>query len=336
MLDVLTAPFMLRALLAAAITGLAAPAVGTYLVQRRLSLMGDGIGHVCVTGVALGLVTGTSPTLTALVVAVLGALLIELIRASGRASGDVALALLFYGGIAGGLVLVSLAGGGAFALQSYLFGSITTVSNVDVWITAVLGLVVLVLAVTLRPQLFAVSYDEAFARTAGLSVATYNVLISVLAAVSVAVAMRTVGLLLVSALMVIPVATAQQFARGFRVTLVLATVLGLVAAVLGLGVSAFADVPPGATIVLVALVGFIATWPLGVLVARRRRLQVPFPVEPVPVVDDQHLRQSHDEEEHVHQHGPGCGHPAVEHGDHVDYIHDGHRHAVHGGHYDEH
>jgi zinc transport system permease protein len=332
MFDVLTAPFMVRALLAAAVTGLAAPAVGTYLVQRRLSLMGDGIGHICVTGVALGLVTGTSPTWTAIAIAVLGALLIELIRVSGRASGDVALALLFYGGIAGGLVLVSLAGGGASALQGYLFGSITTVSQSDVVVTAALALVVLVLCVALRPQLFSVSYDEAFARTSGLPVSAYNVLISVLAAVSVSVAMRTVGLLLVSALMVIPVATAQQFARGFRVTLALATVLGLFAAVIGLGASAFVDIPPGATIVLVALAGFVATWPVGVVIARRRRLRVPFPADLDPHPEGVHSEAG----AHGHQHGPGCGHPAVEHGDHVDYLHDGHRHATQGGHYDEH
>ena len=94
-MDLLLAPFMIRALIAAAVTGLAAPAVGTYLVQRRLSLMGDGIGHICVTGVALGLLTGTSPTFMAVVVAVVGALLIELIRSTGKATGDVALALLF-------------------------------------------------------------------------------------------------------------------------------------------------------------------------------------------------------------------------------------------------
>ena len=117
MWELLYAPFMIRAIIAAAVTGLAAPGVGTYLVQRRLSLMGDGIGHITVTGVALGLLTGTSPTFTAVVVAVIGALLIELIRASGRASGDLALALLFYGGIAGGLVLVQMACNRAFGLQ---------------------------------------------------------------------------------------------------------------------------------------------------------------------------------------------------------------------------
>jgi zinc transport system permease protein len=329
MLDILVSPFMLRAFLAAAVTGLSAPAVGTYLVQRRLSLMGDGIGHICVTGVALGLITGASPTITAILVAAAGAFLIELIRSTGRASGDVALALLFYGGIAGGLVLVSFAGNGAFALQGYLFGSITTISATDVWTAVALAAVVVLLALALLPQLFAVANDEDYARSAGMPVRFYNLLIAVLAAVTITVAMRTVGLLLVSALMVVPVATAQQFARGFRVTMLGAMAVGAVAALVGVTTSAFVDVPPGATIVLVSLAGFVLTAPVGTVVQRRRRRRVPFPLEQPPahrLVD----------EPHGHEHGPGCGHEAVEHGDHVDYIHDGHRHAVHGGHYDEH
>ena len=171
-MDLFLQPFMLRALVAAAVTGLAAPAVGTYLVQRRLSLMGDGIGHVCVTGVALGLLTGTSPTLTAVVVAIVGAFLIELIRSSGKATGDVALALLFYGGIAGGLLLGPLGGNGIFALQQYLFGSITTIS-----LPAVVASVRYwplwcwwCLWFALLPQLFSVANDEDFARTTGLPV----------------------------------------------------------------------------------------------------------------------------------------------------------------------
>lgn len=329
MFDILFSDFMVRALLAGAATGLAAPAVGTYLVQRRLSLLGDGIGHITVTGVALGLLTGTSPTLTAVVVAILGALAIELIRSTGKTSGDVALALIFYGGIAGGLVLVSFAGQGAFALQSYLFGSIVSISDTDVWVSIGLAAVVITLCVALRPQLFSVANDEDYARTAGLKVGFYNVLISVLAAVSVSVAMRTVGLLLVSALMVIPVATAQQFARGFRATMYAAMAAGLLAAVGGITTTAYVDTPPGATIVLVSLLGFTVTAPIGLLVQRRRRARVPFEMPEEP-------EQQRVVEPHRHQHGPGCGHLAVEHGDHVDYIHDGHRHAVHGGHYDEH
>ena len=328
-MDILLAPFMVRALIAAAVTGLAAPAVGTYLVQRRLSLMGDGIGHVAVTGVALGLLTGTSPTVTAVIVSVIGALLIELIRASGKATGDVALALLFYGGISGGLLLVSLAGNGVFALQQYLFGSITTISASAVTVSVMLAGLVLLVSFALLPQLFSVANDEDYARTTGLKVQLYNVVISVLAAVTVSVAMRTVGLLLISALMIIPVATAQQFSRGFRVTMLGAMLAGTFAALAGVSLSAFADVPPGATIVLVSLAGFALTFPLGLVVQRRRRTRVPFPV-------DLAAPGREVEESHGHDHGPGCGHPAVEHGDHVDYIHDGHRHAVHGGHYDEH
>jgi zinc transport system permease protein len=326
--------FMVRALLAAVFTGLAAPAVGTYLVQRRLALMGDGIGHISVTGVALGLLTGSSPTVTAVVVAVLGATLIELIRSAGRTSGDVALALLFYGGIAGGVLITGLAGQSAATLNSYLFGSITTISASDVWVTVGLAAVVIAIAVGLSPQLFAVAQDQEFARVAGLNVRFYNLLVSVMAAVTVTVAMRTVGLLLVSALMVVPVATTQQLTQGFRVTLAAAMGLGTVAALAGVTVSAYVDVAPGATIVLLALAGFVVAYPLGLWLRRRRRLSAPFveqpPGYPVP---EEHTVVG---EEHAHVHGEACGHPAVPHGDHVDYVHDGHRHAVHGSHYDEH
>ena len=332
-MSLLTYDFMVRALLGALFTGLAAPAVGTYLVQRRLALMGDGIGHVAVTGVALGLLTGTSPTLTAVVVAVLGAVVIEVIRETGHTSGDVALALLFYGGIAGGVLITGLAGQSAATLNTYLFGSITTISWPDVWVTLALAAVVVVLALGLAPQLFAVAQDQEFAHVAGLNVRLYNLMVSVMAAVTVTVAMRTVGLLLVSALMVVPVATAQQLTRAFRTTLLAAMALGMLASVGGVVVSANLDVAPGATIVLLALAGFLAAYPIGLLLRRRRRLAQPFDE---PHADHHTVAHTVTWEDHTHAHGEDCGHPAVRHGDHVDYVHDGHRHASHGGHYDEH
>ena len=331
-MDLLAYDFMQRALVAALVTGLAAPSVGTYLIQRRLALMGDGIGHVAVTGVALGLLTGTSPVWMAVIVSVLGAVLIEVIRERGHANGDVALALLFYGGLAGGVLITGLAGQSASILQEFLFGSITTVSNADVLVTVALAAVVIVICVGLAPQLFAVAQDQEFARVAGLNVRFYNVLVAVLAAVSVSVAMRTVGLLLVSALMVVPVATAQQVTKSFRSTLGLAMVLGMVASVGGLLVSGYASyqaqVAPGPTIVLLSLAGFILTWPIGIYLRRRQVLTAPFD----PVQPDEHDVT----ETHPHVHGDNCGHLAVPHGDHVDYVHDGHRHASHGEHYDEH
>lgn len=278
--------FMQRALLAALFTGLAAPAVGTYLVQRRLALMGDGIGHVAVTGVALGLLTGTSPTWTAVLVAVLGAALIELIRERGHTHGDVALALLFYGGLAGGVLLTGIGGSSASRLQQYLFGAITSIGVTDVLITMALAAVVVVVCLGLSPQLFAVAQDQDFARVAGVRVRLYNLLVAVLAAVSVTVAMRTVGLLLVSALMVVPVATAQQLTRSFRTTIAAAMALGVVASLGGLVISAFAsyraDVAPGPTIVLLALACFAVTWPIGAGLRHRQRLRSPSPVAPEP------------------------------------------------------
>jgi zinc transport system permease protein len=334
-MDIFSYPFLVRALLAAVFTGLAAPAVGTYLVQRRLALMGDGIGHVAVTGVALGLLTGTSPTITAVVVAVVGSVLIEVIREKGRTNGDVALALLFYGGIAGGVMLTGLGGQSAATLNTYLFGSIITISPVDVWVTVGLALVVIVVAVGLSPQLFAVAQDQEFAQVAGLNVRLYNLLVAVMAAVTVTVAMRTVGLLLVSALMVVPVATSQQLTRGFRPTLLLAMGLGTLASLGGVVTSAYVEVAPGATIVLLALAGFVVAWPIGLLVRHQQRLAAPFATD---LDDELALGSEHTvvPENHQHQHGADCGHPAVPHGDHVDYVHDGHRHAPHGSHYDEH
>lgn len=332
-MSLLAYDFVVLGLLGALFTGLSAPAVGTYLVQRRLALMGDGIGHIAVTGVALGLITSTSPTLTAVVVATLGAVLIEVIREKGHASGDVALAMLFYGGIAGGVLLTGLGGQSASQLNSYLFGSITTLSATDVWATVALAAVVVVLAVGLSPQLFAVAQDQEFAKVAGLNVRLYNVMVAVMAAVTVTVAMRTVGLLLVSALMVVPVATAQQVTRGFRATLVAAMALGTLAAVAGFLTSAYIDVAPGATIVLFALVGFMLAWPVGAILRRRQRMQAPFASTAAAGRDTDHTVVP---EDHEHEHGEDCGHPAVPHDDHVDYVHDGHRHAPHGSHYDEH
>ena len=328
-MSLLSHDFMQRALLAALLTGLAAPAVGTYLVQRRLALMGDGIGHVALTGVALGLLTGWAPVWTAVAAATVGAVAIEFVRARGRASADVALAMLFYGGIAGGVLLTGLAGSTAATLNTYLFGSITTVSVTDLWVIVALAAVVLALCVGLQPQLFAVCQDEEYARVAGLRVRAYNVLIAVMAAVTVTVAMRTVGLLLVSALMVVPVATAQQVTRGFRVTFALALVLGVLPSLTGVVFSYYVDVAPGASIVVIALVGFGLAWPLGTLLRRRRFRRADG--------EDPRLAGAHvTAEEHAHQHSEQCGHPAVEHEGHTDYLHDGHLHAAHGRHYDEH
>ncbi|MFH9661175.1 metal ABC transporter permease [Streptomyces sp. NPDC017248] len=270
-MDFLNYAFMQRALLAAVLVGITAPAVGIYLVQRRQALMGDGIGHVAMTGVGLGFLLSTSPVWMATAVSVLGAVLMELIRWYGRTRGDIALAMLFYGGMAGGVMLINLAPGGSNAnLTSYLFGSLSTVSPSDVTAIVVLAAFVLLVTLGLRRQLFAVSQDEEFARVTGLPVRALNLLTAVTAAVTVTVAMRVVGLLLVSALMVVPVAAAQQLSRSFAVTFALAVAIGVAVTVGGTVTSYYQDVPPGATIVLLTIAAFIALTALATPLARRR------------------------------------------------------------------
>lgn len=271
MTEMLSYDFMQRALLAALLVGVTAPAVGIYLVQRRQAIMGDGIGHVALTGVALGFLLSTSPVWTAVLVAALGSVGMELIRSYGRTRGDVALALLFYGGISGGIMLINLTPGESNAsLNTYLFGSITTVSESDLVTITVLAVLVVLVAFGLRRQLFAVCQDEEFAKVTGLPVRWLNLLLAVTAAVTVTVAMQVVGLLLVSALMVVPVVAAQQLTRGFAVTLALAVGFGVLVTLSGTVTSYYAAVPAGAGTVLLAIALFGLTSVAAVPLARRR------------------------------------------------------------------
>jgi zinc transport system permease protein len=269
--EILDYDFMRRALLAAVLIGIAAPVVGTFIVQRKLALLGDGIGHIALTGVALGLITSTSPVLTAVIVSALGAIAIEFLRSRGRTGADVALALLFYGGIAGGVLLTNLAPGGSTAnLLAYLFGSISSVSAQDLYVIVGLVLGVLTVIALFGRELFLLCQDEEVARASGLPVRFLSLLLAVTAAMTVVVAMRVVGLLLVSALMVVPVAAAQQITRGFKATVGLAMVFGVVSAVGGLYAGFQRDLSPGPAIVLLALAVFVGAVTVGRLFRRRR------------------------------------------------------------------
>lgn len=269
-MDLFDHAFMQRALIAAALVGVTAPAIGTYLVQRRQAVMGDGLGHVAMTGVALGFVLNTSPVWMATLVAVVGAVGMELIRSRGRTSGDIALAMLFYGGLAGGVMIINVGGGSTTNLLSAMFGSITTVAAEDVTAMAILAAFVLAVTVGLRRQLFAVCQDEEFAKVTGLPVRALNLLMAVTAAVTVTVAMRIVGLLLVSAMMVIPVAAAQRLTRGFAATLGLAVAISLAVSLTGTATTYYVNAPSGAMIVLLAIAVFMALTALSAPLARRR------------------------------------------------------------------
>src|SRR5918995_2514105 len=252
----LDSEFMQLAFAIGAIVGLLAPAVGFFLVQRQQSLIGDGIGHVAFAGVAAGTLLGVSPVASALVASVAGATAIEWLRARRHAAGDQALALVFYTGIALGVVLISLAGALNVNLFAFLFGSILTVTRTDLALVAVLGVGGLATVGLLYRALSGVVLDEEGARVAGVPIGALNVAVAILAALTVALSMRVVGILLIAALMVLPVIAASRVAWSMRSTILLAMAIGLASVLLGLTIAYYADLPPGGTIVLVAAGAF--------------------------------------------------------------------------------
>lgn len=251
--------YMQLALVAGLVVGACAPLIGAFLVQKRMSLLGDGIGHLAFAGVAAGLLAGIWPIWTALVAAVVGAIAIEWLRSHGRASADLALALSFYGGIALAAVLASRAEAGSTNVVPYLFGSILTVTASDVRVVVALGVVIVASIALTGRALFAVILDEESARVAGLPVDRLHTVLSVLTAVTIVAAMRVVGVLLVAALMVLPVATSRLVAPSFRATVIGGVAAGATSVVLGLWAARAWELAPGGSIVLTAVAAFAVT-----------------------------------------------------------------------------
>jgi zinc transport system permease protein len=248
--------FMHRALVACVAVGVFAPMIGTFLVQKRLSLIGDGIGHVAFAGVGAGVIAGTAPIWTALAFAVAGALGVEWLRGRRRASGDVALAILFYSGIALGVVLLSLGDGLNANVLSYLFGQPLTVDDAEVVVIVGIGGAIVLAVLAVRRPLFSVVTDETWSRVAGLPVDLLNGMLAVATAAAVVAAMRIVGILLVAAMMVLPVATAQLVARSFRGTVWLSVGVGVTASIVGLAAARIWGLAPGGAIVLLTAATF--------------------------------------------------------------------------------
>lgn len=248
--------YMQLALAAGLIVGASAPLIGAFVVQKRMALIGDGIGHVAFAGVAAGFLAGVFPVWTALGVAVVAALVIERLRSRGTASGDLALALFFYGGIAAGVVLAGRAGALDARLFGYLFGQILVVRVFDVALIAGLGLIIVAAVALVGRALFATVVDEEWARVAGIPVDALNAALAVLTAITIVAAMQVVGILLVAALLVLPVASGQILARSFRGVLGWAVLVGLASVVIGLVAARLWALQAGATIVLVAAAVF--------------------------------------------------------------------------------
>lgn len=253
MLEIFQYSFMVRAFIAGAIIGVIAPLIGAFLVTRRYALMADSLSHIALSGIAIGLLVGSYPIYMVLAVTIISAIIIENLRAKRQLSGEIALAMFLYGGLALAIILISLARGFNADLFSYLFGSITTVRSIDLWIIGSLGLTVILTIYFLYEELLYISFDEEAARVSGIPVDILNMALMVLTAITVSLSMRIVGLLLIGALMVIPFVTAMQIGKSFGKTLLYAVGFGEVSVILGLFISYYLNLAAGGTIVAISL-----------------------------------------------------------------------------------
>ncbi len=259
-IEILCYQFMQQAFVAGLCVGVVAPLIGSFLVHREMAFIGDTLAHTAFAGVAIGLFLGSafeiavSPYVTALVAAVLSALVIELIADYTDAYGDVSMAIVLSGGFALGTVIISLTDGGiAVGISQYLFGSLSTVTLENTSVLLLLSaLVVGVVGLTYKQLLF-VTFDETAARVARVNVPLYNRLMVMLTALVVVAAMQIMGVILVAAMLVVPVAAAAQVARSFRESVLVAVVVGELAVLFGLTASYQYGVAAGGAIVLVAI-----------------------------------------------------------------------------------
>ena len=257
MFEIFQFDFMIRAFVAGAVIALIAPMIGIFLVVRRYSLMADTLAHVSLAGVAVGLLIKMNPLVTGIITPVIAAFCIEKLRSARNISGESLLALFLSGSLAIAIVLLSIAKGFNTNLFSFLFGSISTVMPNDLYLIVGLGILVLVTILALYKELFAVSFDDELANASGISAPVFNLILTVLAAITVSLAMRIVGVLLIGALMVIPVIAAIQFGRGFRQTLLLSIAFSSLSVFLGLFLSFYLELASGGTIVVIALIIFL-------------------------------------------------------------------------------
>ena len=257
--------FIVRGLEAGVIVAIIAPLIGIFLVLRRYSLIADTLAHVSLAGIAVGLLSGINPVWTAIGTAVAASLGIEKLRSSKRLFGESALAIFLSGSLALAVVILGLADGFNASLLNYLFGSIVTVSAADVRMIFILALVVILILGIFYKQLVYVTFDEEAAKISGVPTRLVNSVLMVLAALTVALAIPIVGVLLISALIVIPVATALQFKKSFARTIIYAEAVSLFSVIAGILASFYFDLAAGGAIVLVMLAVFAVAF-----VIRRR------------------------------------------------------------------
>ena len=258
-MDILQYDFMRRALIIGIIVSLNCSTIGLFLVLRRFSMVGDTISHVALAGVAVGMVTGIYPIYSAIVVSIVASIGIEKLRKTYSEYSELALSIVLAAGIGIASILISLDQANTNGIMSYLFGSIALVTAKDLKMIVIMGTIILAMVMFLYRALFYITFDEESACYAGIRVGRINIFFSILIALTITISMRIVGILLVSSLMVLPVATSLQIAKSFKSALVYSNIFGIISVISGLVVSFYLDLAPGGSIVIISLIILIVT-----------------------------------------------------------------------------
>lgn len=248
--------FMRRALWVGFLLALILPMIGIQVVVKRLSLMGDAISHSALAGVAAGLVLGLNPTFTTLVATVIAALAIEFVRKKVPDYAELALAIILSTSLGLAGLLTSFVKG-SVSVESFLFGSIVAISDGELLSVLIVGVLVFVISVALYKELFNVAFDSRSAALQGIWVDGINVLFTIMSAITIAIASRTIGALIVSSIMIVPIATSMQFSKSYKSVMLNGVVLSVIYVMVGLVLSFYLGLKPGATIVLLASLGFV-------------------------------------------------------------------------------
>jgi len=267
-ISLLSHGFIQRALIAGSFIAILSATLGTFLVLRRFSLIGDGLAHVTFGGVAVGLFLGFYPMYVAVPIVMISSLGILKLVEKARLYGDAAIGIVSSLGIACGILLASAAGGFNVDLFSYLFGNILAISATEVASSIVLSIVLMFIIWFFYQELLAITFDEESAKASGVKTETINGILVMLTSLTVVLAMRVVGIMLISSLLILPPVMALQVARGFRMTIVIASVGGVTSVILGIVLSLAVDLPTGATIVILNFLFFTGAFVSGKVLGR--------------------------------------------------------------------
>lgn len=248
--------FIQKAFFAGSFVAIVCSTLGLFLVLRKMSLIGDGLSHVSFGAFALGLFLGIYPFYVAIPVVMIASILILKISEKIKAYGDAAIGIISSLGIAGGVILASVSKGFNVDLFSYLFGNILAISITEVILSVALSFVVLTVIYFFYWDLFSATFDEEYAKTTGIKTNFINTLLTLLTAVTVVLSVKMVGIMLVSALLILPAVTALQFAKGFKTAMIMAGFVSLISVLLGISFSFLLDLPTGATIVMMNILFF--------------------------------------------------------------------------------